>query len=233
MAFLTVFRIRMEPPPVMEDLGKAAWAFPLVGVVIGLILVLARFTLAGPLPTLLAAVIIVGLWVVLTGGLHLDGWCDCCDALASPVDAERRFEILKDSRLGTFGALGLILLITAKTAAIADDRLPLTMLFLAPVISRGVMVLAAHGAGHRGEGMAAQFISGLDPRTVRWAAILGLAPAVIGGWPGIIAAAAAYAVAILFRRGAESRLGAVNGDVIGAWCELAEVIVLIVGCMTW
>jgi len=217
----------------MEDLGKAAWAFPLVGAVIGLILVLARFVLVGPLPPLLAAVIIVGLWVVLTGGLHLDGWCDCCDALASSVDAERRLEILKDSRLGTFGALGLILLVTAKTAAVADDRLPVAMVFLAPVIGRGIMVLAARGAGHRGEGMAAQFISGLDAGTVRWAAILGLAPAVIGGWRGIIAAAVAYAGALLFRRIAVKRLGAVNGDVMGAWCELGEVIVLIVGCMIW
>jgi cobalamin synthase len=81
--------------------------------------------------------------------------------------------------------------------------------------------------------MAAQFISALDRRTVTWAAVLGLAPALIAGLTGIVAVAAACLGAFWFIRFAESRLNAINGDVIGAVCELSEAIVLVVACSTW
>ncbi len=78
------------------------------------------------------------------------------------------------------------------------------------------MVLAAQGSRHRGDGMAAAFLSGLDDRTVKWAAILAwTCPA--GRWSGILAALGAYVGAAWFRRFAESRLPSINGDVLGGW----------------
>lgn len=233
LEFLTVFRPRVDPPPDLEEVGKSAWAFPIVGAVIGLILAAAQWVAAGHLPGAVTALLIVGLWVVITGGLHLDGWADCCDSLTATVSPQRRIEILKDSRLGTFGALGLILVLGIKTAAIADEGMSWMMVLLAPVIGRGVLVLSAHGAAHSGRGMAAGFISGLDGRAVAWAGILGLAPALLAGWTGIVAAAAAYGGALCLRNVAMARLGAVNGDVIGAMCELSEAIVLFVACVRW
>jgi len=233
VAFLTVFRVRLDPRPEMEDVGRSAWAFPIVGAMMGLILVAVTHVCAGHLPEVLKAVLVVGLWVVLTGGLHLDGWADCCDALTASVSSERRLDILKDSRLGTFGATGLILLLAVKIAAVASGELSLMMLFLAPVVGRGTMVLAARGARHTDVGMAARFIRGLDDRSVTWAALLTLVPAAIAGWVGIVSVIAAYAVAIGFRRLAESRLNAVNGDVIGSVCELSEAVVLVIACVKW
>jgi len=79
--------------------------------------------------------------------------------------------------------------------------------------------------------MAARFIDALDSRVVKWVGILTCFVALIGGWHGILAAGVAYGGALLFKRMAESRLNVVNGDVIGASCELSETLVLLIGCM--
>jgi adenosylcobinamide-GDP ribazoletransferase len=229
--FLTIFRVRLDPPADLQETGSAAWAFPIVGAFIGLLLVAACWILSGHLSSSLVAIVVVSLWVVLTGGLHLDGWTDCWDALAASVPPERRLEILKDSRLGTFGAVALILLLAVKMGSIAQPGFPLIMLFLAPIISRGIMVIAVHGSEHRGAGMAAQFLSGVDSRAIQWVAILGFGPALLAGWIGMWALAGAYLGAVCFRRFAQARLGTINGDVIGAICELAEALVLLIACI--
>jgi adenosylcobinamide-GDP ribazoletransferase len=230
LGFLTIFKTRLTPYPDMMEVGRSAWAFPVIGALIGIILVVVHAVLSAHLPVALSAVLVVGTWVVLTGGLHLDGWTDCWDALAAPVSQERRFEIMKDSRLGTFGALGLILLLAVKTTAVANSGLSLMVLFLAPVIGRGTLVLAAQGSRHRGDGMAAAFLSGLDGQTVKWAAVLGLGPALMAGWSGILAAFGAYAGATWFRRFAESRLPSINGDALGGMCEFSEAVFLVIAC---
>ena len=233
LGFLTIFKTRLEPVPDMTEVGKSAWAFPLAGAVIGVLLVVGHSIMAGLVPAIISAILVVGLWVVLTGGLHLDGWTDCWDALAASVPPERRFEILKDSRLGAFGALALIVLLALKTAAVAQTDLPVMMLFLSPVISRSIMVAVGYGSRHRGQGMAAPFLAGVDKHSVRWACIIGFAPALLAGWKGILAVVAAYFAALWYRGFAEKRLGAVNGDVLGAICELSEVVVLVVACLNW
>jgi adenosylcobinamide-GDP ribazoletransferase len=93
------------------------------------------------------------------------------------------------------------------------------------------MVLSAYKVEHRGDGMGARFLSEIDERAVKWAAIIGLVPAILAGWTGIWAAAGGYFGAMCFRRFAESRLGTVNGDVIGAICELTEALVLLIACI--
>ena len=230
LSFLTIFGSRGRAITDLAEAGRSAWAFPLVGAIIGLFLVIAHLIFFSHFPPFIAAILTVTLWIFLTGGLHLDGWTDCWDALAASVTPEQRFVILKDSRMGTFGALALIALLALKTAALASVDLRIIALFLAPVVGRGVMVLTAYGSRHRGEGMAAMFLAGLDRNTVRWAALIGLVPAVIAGWMGIIAAGGAYLGAIWFRSFSDSRLPTINGDVLGAICELAETLFLLIAC---
>jgi adenosylcobinamide-GDP ribazoletransferase len=231
--FLTPFRFRAYATAGLSDVAGAAWAFPLVGAAIGLGLLVAHWVFAGHLPLVLTALIIVGLWVAFTGGLHLDGWSDCCDALPTAVPPERRVEIMKDSRIGAFGVMGLVILLAVKAGAVASPELPLAALFVAPMVGRATMVVCAYGALHRDEGMAAQFISALDKRTATWAAVLGFIPALLMGLSGVAAVVAACIVAFWFMRFAESRLGTVNGDVIGSVCELSEATVLVIACVTW
>jgi adenosylcobinamide-GDP ribazoletransferase len=228
LSFLTVFTVKSEPPPEMAEIGRVAWAFPVVGLGVGTLLGTVWILSASHLPPALAAVVTVGLWIVLTGGLHLDGWTDCCDALPTALPPERRYAILKDPRVGTFGALGLLLLLAVKTAALTDPALPLIVVVLAPAVGRAVMVLVAYDARHGGEGMAAMFISGLDSRSLYWVALIGLAPVILMGWSGVAAAAGAYLGARWLRNLAESRLPTVNGDVIGATCELSETLFIFI-----
>lgn len=223
----------IRPIPSMDEVGRSAWAFPLVGALLGLILLVARSVVGEHFPAPVSGLLVVIVWVVITGGLHLDGWTDCWDSLAASVSRERRREILKDSRLGTFGALGLMLLVALKVAAIAGPDFRVGALLVAPVVGRAMMVVASFGARHGGVGMAAAFLSGMDQRSVTWAWILALGIGLTAGMIGIAAVGCSYLGALAFRRFAESRLGNVNGDVIGAMCELSETIVLLVFCVKW
>src|SRR5919109_1456792 len=76
-----------------------AW-YPLIGLLMGVVLVAARELTRFVLPDLVATVLVVALWVVITGGLHLDGFSDACDALFAAATHERRLEILHDVHLG-------------------------------------------------------------------------------------------------------------------------------------
>ncbi len=93
------------------------------------------------------------------------------------------------------------------------------------------MVIATHRAYHRGEGMAALFLKNLHDDTVKLTAIIGLAPVLLTGLSGVLAGVVAYLSAVWFRRFAESRLQAVNGDVIGSICEMSEAVFLVMVCV--
>lgn len=233
LAFLTVFRVKVQPIPELGEVAGSAWAFPLVGAILGGILVFARLAIGSHLPPVLCAVFLVGLWAFLTGGLHLDGWTDCWDAAAAATTPERRYEILKDSRMGTFGGLALILLLAVKASAVADPDLPLSLLFLSPVIGRGAMVAAAYRVRSPEYGMGSLFVQGLDGSTRNKAALAAFLPAVVAGFSGLFCVVSAYIGAVIFRRFAESRLNMVNGDVLGAMVELAEALVLMTALFKW
>src|SRR5688572_17571725 len=103
---LTAIRV-----PVTSDDGlvarSAIW-FPMVGLIIGLLLAGGWFLLSSA-PPLVGAGLIVLSWAAVTGGLHLDGLADSCDALFVPATPERRLEVLRDPRTGAFGSAGLCL----------------------------------------------------------------------------------------------------------------------------
>lgn len=231
VGFLTIFRGSGHPAADMTQVGASAWTFPLVGVVLGAILLASYYVLLFLFPPLVTAVLVVGIWVFLTGGLHLDGWTDCWDAMAASVTPEARQEILKDSRLGTFGALALMLLIGSKISILAVDKFPPIMLFLAPVIGRSLMVTVSYGATCPNEGMATGFVSSVDKKSVIITILLAIAISLImAEVAGFVALGVAYMGSLWLKRLAESRLNTFNGDVIGAMCEFAETLVLLVGC---
>lgn len=101
----------------------ARWC-PIVGLIIGLLLTLIKILFDfGSVPNLTESVLLVAIWVVITGGLHLDGAMDSADGL-SVTDPSRRLEVMKDSTTGAFGAIAAIIILLLKTATIADMSLP-------------------------------------------------------------------------------------------------------------
>ena len=116
------------------DSGRVSVWYPLVGLVIGALTWLAWKGAMLIFPPLVGGMIALLIWVLLTGGLHLDGLADCCDGLLASTSVERRLEIMKDPRLGTFGGIGLILVLFLKAAALTS---------LTPNSSLGILLAAS------------------------------------------------------------------------------------------
>lgn len=118
-AFGFLTRLPVGPWPLQNDLnGISAW-LPLVGIVVGGLVGGLTFLSSLLFSPLLCGVIGCACWVAVTGGLHLDGVADCGDGLPVEVTQERRLEIMKDSRLGTFGGTALFFNLAFKAAALA------------------------------------------------------------------------------------------------------------------
>jgi adenosylcobinamide-GDP ribazoletransferase len=231
--FLTVVPVPGREAAGVSALGRAAWWFPVVGLLLGEGLAGALHVLHALFPPLVAATLLVTVWKAVTGGIHLDGLADALDGLAGP-DPARRLAIMRDSRIGVFGAAGLVLCLLLAVTAVAELSGPVRtrLLVLAPVVGRAAPLLV--GAWLRpatpGEGLGAAFAAGLS----RWAGPLAglgglaLGAALLGPW-GAAIAAAGWGAAALWAGFAARRLGGLTGDVLGAVVELAELGVLLAG----
>jgi adenosylcobinamide-GDP ribazoletransferase len=229
LGFLTTLPTR--PVPYQPDgLTRAAVWFPVVGLLLGLLLAGTYALSALVFPASVVAVLVLAAWAALTGGLHLDGLADCCDGLLASVARERRLEIMRDPRTGSFAVIGLVLVLLLKAAAISSLRVPWPALVLALVGARWLVLLAARRPPARTEGLGSALVAGLTPQVLITAAVLPVLVTVAAlWWDGrsllgvVFAAVAAFAVIRL----AQSRIGGVTGDVFGAVVELGETAVLV------
>jgi adenosylcobinamide-GDP ribazoletransferase len=204
-----------------------AW-FPVVGIVMGLTLSLAFVVLRSAFAPIVAAALVVALWAAITGALHLDGFADACDGLFAATTPARRLEILRDVHLGTFGAVGIVLLLIAQVSAVASLA-SFQPVLIAPVLGRWAMTYAAAYPLARNEGMAAMFRAHIRPRVIFAATIVAVVFAALFGAFGLAAFTAAVAIATLLARYAQNRLGGLTGDIYGMICESVELGVLLVG----
>jgi adenosylcobinamide-GDP ribazoletransferase len=232
LGFLTAIPVRTNAPQ-PGDLGRAAIWFPLVGVLIGAVLAAANYLLTFLFQPLIVSALIVALWAALTGGLHLDGLSDCCDGLLATALPERRLDIMRDPRLGSFGVIGLTLFLILKVLALTFATLdaPLThvlLLAFTPALARWLILPVALQPQARSGGMGADFALGLSPLILGLAAIVPLGLILLGGWRFAIAAVIANLIMFGVIALARSRLGGVTGDVFGLTVELGELAVLLV-----
>ena len=181
---------------------------------------------------LVLAAILLAAWVAISGGLHLDGFIDCCDGLLVAKPPEQRLEIMKDSRVGAFGVVGAICLLLVKFSALValppEERLG--WLLVVPALSRWVMVWAAwRYPTARPDGFAVWFRQGLGPPHLAAAGITALAAALLIGWlAGLVSFAVVWLFAMLFALWVRRRIPGLTGDAYGALNELAEVLGLLV-----
>lgn len=228
MAFLTLTRL-----PVGRIAGEApgmaasAWAWPLVGAVVGLIAALVQWAaLALGLPPLLAAVLAVLALVLSTGGLHEDGLADLADGFWGGRDPARRLEIMRDSRIGSYGvlALGFALLIRVMALASLPPHMAGAALVALSAASRATMPVAlALLPPARADGLG-RAAGGVAPARVAAAVVLGVVPLALclpaGDWPALPVMAAAAAVPGML---ALRKIGGQTGDVLGATQQVAEL----------
>jgi adenosylcobinamide-GDP ribazoletransferase len=213
------------------DLGRAAAWFPAIGLLLGLLLAAGGLVAERALPPLVGAVLLVALWAVLTGGLHLDGLADAADGLGAGWTPEERLAIMRDARTGAYGATAIGLVLAAKVAALASLPADLVWrgLLVAPVLGRlGPVLLARACPPARGEGAGHAFALTVTPAALTGAAAIAAAATlmVAGPW-GAMLLALIGAGTLGFGLYLRVRLGGVTGDCLGALVEGSEAGVLV------
>ena len=235
LQFLTIFPYPKTLSPQAGDLGRSMGHFPLVGALLGLLLYLLDRLLFRYLPPDLINILLLATLTILTGGLHLDGFADTMDGLGGSRKREERLAIMKDNRLGTFGALGLIFLLLSDLVALHHlANLRGVYLALAPLLSRFSMVLLAltQTYARREEGLGRSFVEEVSLQELALAGGIALiACLVLLRGKGIVLlcliGGATLLVGSYFRR----RLGGITGDTLGATNELMTALVWIFGCI--
>ncbi len=228
--YLTIVPVRIGPAAAEElALGRSAPWFPVVGLALGVVLALTDRLTGWLFPALLGALLTVTVWKLLTGGLHLDGLADCLDGLVA-ADPEHRLRVMRDSRIGAFGAVGLILFLLLEIAALAElaGGLRWRVLMAVPVIGRAMPGLLSLCFPAVPGGRGAAFGAGVRRSAVLVALALSGTIAVAAlGWGGLIALVVACLVSLILGQFFTTRLGGITGDVLGAAVEVAELAALL------
>ena len=228
--YLTIVPMPGRPVTGPAEIGQAATWFPVVGLILGLTLSGVDFLTTRLVPGLLGALLTVTTWKLLTGGLHLDGLADCLDGLVGR-NCEHRLAIMRDSRIGTFGAVGLILFLMLEIVAVAElsPAVRGRALIVVPTLARALPPLLARCfPSARPTGQGAVFIASVGAPAAPLAVILATLVAVLAlGGAGVAAMVAVLVVGFAVAWFQSRRLGGLTGDVFGAAVELAELAALL------
>jgi adenosylcobinamide-GDP ribazoletransferase len=210
-----------------EMLNHSARYFTLLGLIVGLIGALVFALTSFFFPKTLAVLLAMAATILVTGAFHEDGWADMVDGFGGGWTRERTLEIMKDSRIGSYGAIALVLLLLAKFMALVE----LDMLLVAPALIAGHALsrLCATSVMHfldyaRDEGKAKPLATRISLGELAVAGFFGLIALVLlpplSVITGVLLAAAATA---WLTRKFHHRLGGYTGDCLGATQQLAEV----------
>ena len=229
--FLTRLPLPFEVDYTPEAARASPRWYPAAGVLIGLITGVIYWGAVLVFPPLIAVLVSVAAGLIVTGGLHEDGFADACDGLGGVRPRERVLEIMRDSRIGTYGVLGLGLMLATKVAAVS----------VLPAVAVPFVLIAGHAASRaamlwvmassdyvRGSGAASAVAGGIDQRAVQTGLVttaLACLPllfvlpflSVVMGLAGL--AAGHYAMRHRFER----RLGGYTGDCLGAVQQCSEL----------
>lgn len=233
LQFLTRIPVPVACPWTPDTRRWAVRAYPLVGMLLGGVLALASYLMSQVFPATpapLAALVLLSFWVGLSGGLHLDGLMDMADALGSNQPLERRFAIMQDSQVGSFGMLALFFLLAWKGVllwALIAHGAPAGWLIAVPALGRwlGAASLALVPSA-KPSGLAHAWQQSLTPRDAALALAAPLLPAIF--WPGVWLAFAATGLFFLAARYMVRRwFGGITGDLAGALIEGGELWLLL------
>lgn len=237
--FFTSIPISYEVPMDREHIERAVRTMPILGLLQGLVysgILYALLNWTGISPLAAAFFIWLSL-IIVTGGIHLDGWMDASDAFFSYRDKAKRLEIMKDPRIGAFGVLSVIVLLSARFLFIYEIILRLAdtsycLVMLIPFLSKSVAgILLVKVRGAKEDGLGTMFKRAANRYTL-WFYLLYLALiyTVMGliSPDAIVGALVLFMIATLFllfvARKAVTWFGGITGDVIGASIEGVEIV---------
>lgn len=231
LQFLSSLPVRLPGMPSPEQLGRSLLFYPLVGALFGVLLWGLNALLSGS-PLLLHAALLISAWVVLSGGLHLDGLADSADAwLGGFGDRERTLEIMKDPRSGPIAVVTLVLVLLLKFCAllVLVERGQGLLLILAPLLGRAALLgLFLSTPYVRAGGLGQALADHLPRRSAGWVLLAScLLSVCLAGLQGVYVLIVAAVAFFCLRRVMIRRLGGTTGDTAGALLELLELAVLI------
>ena len=235
LRFLTIIPLpgRREVSP--EEVGRSIVYFPLVGVIIGLILVGLNWLLGLFLPSALVDVLLVVSLVAISGAFHLDGFVDTCDGMVGHKTVEERWRVMGDSRVGGFGIIGACCLLLVKYVSLSNvpESWLVETLVLMPVVSRWAMVYAVFAYPYaKPSGLGKAFKQGASWPRFTVATLITLAVAVIlAQLTGFIIMLAVWVIVVAMAAYLKGKFGGLTGDTYGAINEVAEVCLLILVCL--
>ena len=216
-----------------ENFANSMAFFPLVGMLIGLLLVvLRRIFYYLPVSSLIGDTLILIVWIWLSGGLHLDGFADSVDGFSGGHDKEEILKIMKDSSTGAKGVVALVSLLLLKFVLLVEMPLFLkdAALFFTPTIGRWSMVIAAFlGKPARlKDSMGKLFVDYVSWREAIFAsltmAVIGILLFKLTFLPLVIIG---IGIVLLILKYSQKKIGGISGDILGAINEIVEVFILL------
>ena len=235
LQFLTIIRISKNLDITEKKLGNSMACFPLVGLLIGLILVGVRTVLGTVLPSSLVDILVIVTLVVVAGYFHLDGFADTVDGLAGGTDRGKILDIMRDSRIGSFAVTGLILLLILKVFTLMEvpAEIKNRALIIMPVLGRWstVQLASFFDYARSGPGTALAFTQFAGKKEAIISTLI--TAAIVTGLfllQGLFILLFVGMFTLLFGFFFKRRIGGVTGDIMGAGCELSEVITLLLIC---
>jgi len=229
LQFLTLFPRPGWMQHSTSEVGRSAIFFPVVGLILGLILVLVNFLLLPFASAGLLSVILVTLLAFMTRGLHLDGVGDTFDGLGAGGDRDHILSIMDDSHTGVFGLIAIVLVLFFKIHALESidvDRW--RALLVAPILGRWAMVLLAYRSQAAKPGLGSNLIEHLQTKHFLLATLVTLLlVAAIWRRNGIVMMAWVAVFTIASKNYFYHRIGGVTGDTFGAVGELSETSVMV------
>ncbi|CAN1603436.1 adenosylcobinamide-GDP ribazoletransferase [Pseudomonas sp. B21-028] len=231
LQFLSSLPVRLPGMPEPAQLGRSLLFYPLVGVLFGALLWGLNALLLGT-PLLLHGALVLTAWVLLSGGLHLDGLADSADAwLGGFGDRERTLLIMKDPRSGPIAVITLVLVLLLKFAALLAllEQGQFLMLLIVPVLGRAALLGLFVTTPYVRAGGLGQALADHLPRAAGWQvlSVCALSCVLVAGWAGVWALIIAAAIFVGLRQMMLRRLGGCTGDTAGALLELLEMAVLV------
>ena len=231
LQFLSSLPITLPGMPKPQELGRSLLFYPLVGALFGGVLWGVSALLAGT-PLMLHAALLLTVWVMLSGGLHLDGLADSADAwLGGFGDRERTLTIMKDPRSGPIAVVTLVLVLLLKFCALLAliEQQQAMALLIVPLIGRSALLGVFLTTPYVRAGGLGQALADHLPRKAGWW-VLVLSAAVcvaLAGYAGLWALMLAILGFIWLRHVMMRRLAGTTGDTAGALLELLEVLMLV------
>ena len=237
LQLLTRIPVPPQPYPTPQDWGRSVVTYPLVGFLIGLVLVLLHWLLADTDPGVQAALLLV-VWTLITGGIHLKGLANSADAWSEGhADRQRTLEILRVPRGGPVAMLVLVITLIMKFAAlsvlVAESALEIFL--LAPVMGRAAMVAMLMTTPYVSlDAIGAERAAHMPRQGAMWTLLAVVAGTLfLVSWGGILLLLLLLLGGYLIRRIMMQRIGGVTDDTLGAVCELAEAGVLVMVVLVW